>query len=186
MSRWNLTEDAYLATNYPTLPLPTMAAHLGRSIDAIHCRARKLEIRRVNMGNLHIRFCTSSQFQPGHKAWNAGTAKPKVKAPRAPRTSLRDKVIALLTAHGECLVSSMSKTTGSTQSAILKVLSSIREHGNAHIVRWEPVSGGHAGVWVPGAGEDAPKPAQLTQHQIDNHAPVPIPRPTLGAWGVVW
>lgn len=187
MSHWTLTEDAYLASNYPTAPLATMAAHLGRSIDAIHCRARKLEIRRVNMGNLRIRFCHSGRFQPGNKAWNAGTAKPKENP--APRLSLRDKVIAELSKHGERTIYQLHKATGSTKSACHRVLCQIRAQGNCHIDRYEPVPNSpdnSQGVWKIGAGRDAQKPdgcGTPTRTVQDIYQPDPIPRPVLGWLG---
>lgn len=190
MSLWTITEDAYLATNYPTLPLPTMTAHLGRSINAIHCRARKLEIRRINMGNLRIRFVTSGRFQPGQKSWNAGTAKPKENS--VPRLSLRDKIIAQLVEHGERTVTQLSKSTGSTKSSIQRLLCKIRDQKNCHVDRYEPATnspGNNQAVWKIGAGKDAQKPdgcGTPTRPGQEIYEPDPIPRPTLGAWGCVW
>lgn len=190
MSLWTITEDAYLGTHYPTAPMATMAAHLGRSIDAIHCRARKLEIRRVNMGNLRFRFRTDSGFKPGHKPWNAGTAKPKEKP--APRLSLRDKIIAALVEHKELTVAQLSKATGSTKSSVQRTLCKIREQNNCHVDRYIDVDnspGNVCGVWRIGAGKDAPKPEGCgtpAPRGPEIYEPDPIPRPTLGAWGCVW
>lgn len=190
MSLWLIEEDAYLATNYPSAPLATMAAHLGRSIDAIHCRARRLEIRRINMGNLRFRFCKISSFRPGHKPWNAGTA--KIKAKPAQRLSLRDKIIAELVEHQERTVTQLSKATGSTKSSIQRLCGRIRDQHNCHVDRYEPVPsspGNFQAVWKIGAGKDAPKPEGCgtpAPRGPDIYEPDPIPRPTLGAWGCVW
>lgn len=190
MSLWTITEDAYLGTHYPSAPLATMAAHLKRSIDAIHCRARKLEIRRINMGNMRFRFCTTSSFKPGNKPWNAGTAKPKEKP--AQRLSLRDKIIAELVEHQERTVTQLSKATGSTKSSIQRLCGRIRDQHNCHVARYEPVPsspGNFQAVWKIGAGKDAQKPEGCgvpDKRGPEIYEPDPIPRPTLGAWGCVW
>lgn len=190
MSLWTISEDAYLATNYPTAPLATMAEHLDRSIDAIHCRARKLEVRRVNMGNLRFRFQSGAAFKSGHRPWNAGTAKPKETPTK--RLSLRDKIIAGLVEHSERTVTQLSKTTGSNKSSVQRLLCRIRDQKNCHIDRYDPVPnspGNFQAIWKIGAGLDAEKPENCgapKRRAEDIYEPIPIPRPPLGLWGLVW
>ena len=54
--RWTAEEEEYLAENWGTLAIPTLARNLGRSEDAVVIRARRLGLGRfLDSGDYVIR-----------------------------------------------------------------------------------------------------------------------------------
>lgn len=184
MSRWTLAEDAYLAGNFASAPMGSIIAATGRTLHAIYSRAKVLGLRRENQGRIGKR--------PG---FIAGT--PFRKGGNPHKTNLRDAIIRELVENGERTVRQLRAATGSSSSAIWKACYRLKEQNNLHVARWQPTKnspGNIEAVYRIGAGEDAEKPdvwkplsAEVKRPpSAKDHEPQPIPRPTLGPWGLVW
>lgn len=180
-TKWTYEDDAYLAINFSSAPMDEMIQHLGRTKFAIYCRAKNMKLHRENSG----RFTQESRpegkpFRMGDRAWNTAAVK---------KESLRERLIALFVERQELTILDMHKATKSTKSACWRVCDNLRRHGNIHIARYQfarNVERNYEAVYRVGAGVDAVKPDNRRIEQYTAHQPQPVPRPSLGAWGVVW
>lgn len=180
-TKWTEKQDAYLASNYATAPMIAIIKATGRTMHAIHARARSLGLKRPNKGVFDGTKPLGRRFAPGQKPWNFKETKPP---------TLRDKIIALFAERRELTIGHMHKATGSTKSACWRVCETLRTERGIHISRYQPAANSaenFEAVYCIGVGADAEKP---TTRRIDPNEDAyeiqPIPRPVLGLWGLVW
>lgn len=162
---WPLDQMVFLVKHYTDWPMEYIVAGLAeigenRSVDAIHSKARSLELAKRNL---------RGDYQKKRAAKLAG-----------PRIPLRSRVIDLLTAEQEASLKHLVEVTGGTHSAVWKVCISLVNQLNAHIVRWDRSGNASAMVIRIGRGENAPKPSG---NKMRNARTIPIPRPVLGWLG---
>lgn len=173
MSRWTHSEDAYLAVHFAETSMAEMIQSLGRTKDAIYCRARTLGLKRVNRGKFPKGFIGGTPFRKGsipHK------------------TNIRDAIIKALAENHEQTSGQLRKATGSVNSSIWKTCEALKAQNNIHICRWQQVKnspGNIEAVYRIGAGIDADKPSR-SKKEPDIYTPQQIPRPPLGPWGLSW
>lgn len=179
--KWTEKQDAFLASHYADAPMMAIIEATGRTMHAIHARARALGLRRPNKGCFDGSKPLGRRFAPGQKPWNFQEAKPP---------TLRDKIIALFAERRELTISDMHKATGSTKSACWRVCETLRAERGIHISRYRPTekaAGNFEAVYCIGVGTDAEKPNhRRAEPKEDAYEIQPIPRPKLGLWGLVW
>lgn len=108
----------------------------------------------------------------------------------ANRGSARAEIIRLLLTQPEQTVKNITAKTGIKRDTVLKTLARLRKDGIAHISHYTEEAGDITAVWAPGYCVDAnpPKWSRIGKKKATEEAKrlAPIPRPKLGAWGVVW
>ena len=162
---WPLDQMVFLVKHYTDWPMEYIVnglAEIGdaRSINAIHSKARLLDLPKRNL---------RGDYQKKRAAKLAG-----------PRIHLRTRIIELLAAEQEASLKHLVEVTGGTHSAVWKVCISLVNQNNAHIVRWDRSGNASAMVIRIGRGESAPKSAG---NKMGNARTIPIPRPPLGWLG---
>lgn len=165
---WPLDQTVFLVKHYTDGLMAEIVSGLSaigdfRSIDAIHSKARSLELGKRNRRGDFMK----KRAMQNHRS----------------RRPLRAMVIELLAVEQEASLKIIVEKTGSTHSAVWKVCMSLVNQANAHIVRWDRIGNGYAMVIRVGRGQNAPKPSA---EKNESRGTIPIPRPTLGAWGCVW
>lgn len=79
--RWTASEDAEIVARYPREDTSALAASIGRTVRAVHTRARALGVRKdpdrvremLNANGAELkRMGAETRFRPGHRPWNAG------------------------------------------------------------------------------------------------------------------
>ena len=184
MSRWTISEDAYLATHFASAPMDSIIAATGRTKDAIYSRAKVLELRRDNQGRIGKRrdFMPGTPFRKGSIPW---------------KTNLRDAIISSLAEHTERTTRQLRATSGASASSVWKACARLKDQNNLHIARWQPTAnspGNIEAVYRIGAGVDAEKPTAREEKNKREERELslgvfdvqPVPMPVLGPWGCVW
>lgn len=184
MTPWTIEQDTFLANNYATMRAEDIGAAVGRSKEAVYCRAKYIGLHKENPANFREGHKGGKPFTPGNVPWNAGTAKKSI-------TPLRDKIIAIFAEQQEATLAGLSEATGSTTAACWKVCSALRAAGNIHVARYQRSARtaiNHEAVYRIGLGVDAERPGFVEPKPVlnDPYEIQPIPAPTLGAWGCVW
>lgn len=185
MKAWTIEEDTFLAMNYATMRAEDISAHVGRSKEAVYCRAKYIGLHKENPANFKEGHKGGKPFAPGNVPWNSGTSKKSI-------TPLRDKITAIFAEQKEATLADLAATTGSTTSACWKVCSKLRAAGNIHIARYQSSTRAainHEAVYRIGLGVDADRPGFVEPRPVfepDPYEIQPIPAPTLGAWGLCW
>lgn len=162
---WPLGQTVFLVKHYTDGLMAEIVYGLAaigdfRSIDAIHAKARSLELgKRNRRGDFMKKRAMQNQRR---------------------RRPLRARVIDLLTAEQEASLKHIVEVTGGTHSAVWKVCISLVNQNNAHITRWDRSGNASAMVIRLGRGENAPKPSG---NKMRNARTIPIPRPPLGWLG---
>lgn len=181
-NQWTDTEDCYLAKNFNDAEMWRMTADLGRSRDAIYCRAKKLGLHRENRTTFKPgQTAIGTPFQPGNVPWNAN--------PNGKPVLLRDKITALLATYQDQTIAQMVVATGSNAASCWRVCNKLRAQGNLHIAQYLPAPGNAEAVYRIGRGVDAIKPDPervRPANEPDPYELVPVPRPQLGLWGCTW
>jgi hypothetical protein len=161
-----------------------IGAAVGRSKEAVYCRAKYIGLHKENPANFRKGTKNGRPFAPGNVPWNAGTA-------RKSTTPLRDKIVAIFAERQEATLADLSKATGSTTAACWKVCSALRASGNIHVARYQRSARtaiNHEAVYRIGLGVDAERPGFVEPQPVldDPYEIQPIPAPKLGPWGCVW
>ena len=185
MKAWTILEDAFLATHYAAMRAEDIGAAIGRSKEAVYCRAKYIGLFKENPTNFRKGTKNGKPFTTGNVPWNAGTARKSI-------TPLRDKIITTFAEQKEATLAALAQVTGATTAACWKVCSKLRSEGNVHITRYQPAKRSainHEAVYRIGLGVDADRPSAIEPKQVfesDPYEILPIPAPTLGAWGLCW
>lgn len=169
---WPIDQTVFLVRHYATMPTAELSQRLGdfgipRSISAVHAKARFLQM--------------AKREHRGHFTKQRAAELAALRERPAP---LRQKIIDILVRDEESSMRYLSEQTGATLSSCWKVCQVLIQQKNAHVTRWEQHKGGWAAFIRIGHGKNAPKP---TAEIIRNHTrPQPVPRPTIGPWGLCW
>ena len=159
MNFWTTSELVILTRMFATSTTAEIREALpGRSDFAIWSKAKHLKLQRDH----YMRTITPEQAAKMHKA-------------RTYKTPLRNKVIEILVREAEVNIATLHRETGAPRASCFRVLQKLIAENKAHITRYDKR---HA-IYRVGSGVSAQKPAPPPSI-------TPIPRPKLGAWGLVW
>lgn len=174
---WTLKELVLLTKHYGTIPkLRQLSADMQavsgitRTVYSIHAKARVLKLSRENGGRKNIKNIG--------KKTRFNTTNP------AP---LRDKIMAILASRSNVTISELAVETGTWLSSCFICVEGIVKAGKAHVSGIEKIGRTKRKLYSAGpAPADAPIIEKRQNKPIESRHADPIPRPTLGAWGLTW
>lgn len=178
---WTKEQVALLVAMYPTHPMSAIAEATGRTMAAIYVKARKLKVPRENQAKFKSGDPRAHKFAPGHKPWNAGRAEFKVTS--------RDLVLGEFKRNPVQTTKSLSAATGVRRSGCWTICNGLVKAGKAHISGWrcgKETNWNKEAEYTFGPGESLPWTPRQNKAEGDPFEILPVPRPTIGLWGVCW
>jgi len=181
--KWTKEQDAFLRAMYPSNPMQEIIEATGKTMNAIYARAQLLGLERENKSKFKPGDQRGHKFQPGNKSWNTGKAVFKITS--------RDLVLGEFKRNPSQTTKSLSLATGVRRSGCWTICNDLVKKGLAHISGWvcsKETNWNKEATFTYGPGESTewtPR-QQKNQPDEDPYEIQPIPRPTLGLWGICW
>lgn len=178
---WPPEHVALLVAMYPTYPMKAISEATGRTVNAIYAKAQGMKISRENQAKFKSGDPRAHKFAPGHKPWNAGRAEFKVTS--------RDLVLGEFKRNPVQTTKSLSAATGVRRSGCWTICNGLVKAGKAHISGWrcgKETNWNKEAEYTFGPGESLPWTPRQNKAEGDPFEILPVPRPTIGLWGVCW
>ncbi len=181
---WTREQDALLRAMYPLRPMAEIIEATGRSKEAIYARAQRFELKREHQTQFGKSGAPEGhKFQKGCKPWNAGKAVFKITS--------RDRVLGEFRRDPIQTTKSLSAATGVRRSGCWIICNELVKKGQAYISGWKcskETNWNKEAEYTFGQGESLPWTPRQKKSEIeeDPYQILPVPRPTLGVWGLCW
>lgn len=178
---WPPEQVALLVAMYPTHPMKAISEATGRTINAIYAKSQALKLSRENKAKFVSGDPRAHKFAPGHKPWNAGKSQFKITS--------RDLVLGEFKRNQVQTTKSLSAATGVRRSGCWTICNGLVKAGKAHISGWrcgKETNWNKEAEYTFGPGESMPWTPRQKSDDSDPYEIQPIPRPTIGLWGLCW